>query len=176
MKSNVSSRIMAGKVVDSVSAKTDFLVAGENAGSKLTKARELGIQIISEEDLYKNGRGVITMHTLILKDWPRKVAVAQAPLGFFRRDCACGRESCIRVKLFWLRTISEHRWVIAAYSPQSSIRARMWSFDAAEQINGQFFEKRIRAAIALRESKPVTWTMKTMLAGWYLQNLMICPG
>ncbi|MFP5471184.1 MAG: NAD-dependent DNA ligase LigA [Bacteroidia bacterium] len=43
-----------GKVVSSISKKTDFVIAGENMGpSKLQKAQELGVKIISEHD-YKN--------------------------------------------------------------------------------------------------------------------------
>ena len=42
-----------GKVTGSVSRKTDYLLCGENAGSKLTKAQQLGIPVIDQDTLYK---------------------------------------------------------------------------------------------------------------------------
>ena len=42
-----------GKTSGSVSKKTDFVLAGEEAGSKLTKAQELGVKVLDEAEFRK---------------------------------------------------------------------------------------------------------------------------
>lgn len=48
---------LGAKVAGSVSKKTDYVIAGEAAGSKLTKAQELGVKVISEEEFEVMLRG-----------------------------------------------------------------------------------------------------------------------
>ena len=44
---------LGGKATGSVSKKTDYLVVGENAGSKLDKAKELGVKTLTEAEFEK---------------------------------------------------------------------------------------------------------------------------
>ena len=66
-RSQIEGRIksLGGVVADSVTKKTDFLVVGEDAGSKLAKAQKLGTTILDEETFEKLAGGEITPESLI---------------------------------------------------------------------------------------------------------------
>ncbi len=52
-EASVKIESLGGKVSGSVSGNTDFVLAGEEAGSKLDKAQKLGVKIIDEKEFLK---------------------------------------------------------------------------------------------------------------------------
>jgi len=56
-RKSIEARIkdLGGSPVGSISKKTDYLIAGDKAGSKLAKARELGVAVLTEDEFDKLG-------------------------------------------------------------------------------------------------------------------------
>ena len=53
-----------------------------------------------------------------------------------------------------VRDASGKPLALAAYSPQSQIRARVWTFDTSETVDRSFFSRKLTQAISLRERLP----------------------
>ena len=75
------------KVTGSVSKKTDFLLAGENAGTKLEKARELEVRVIDEDDARAPRRGRVARRAR-----PAPSARQRARVGVAPREAEARRE------------------------------------------------------------------------------------
>jgi 23S rRNA (cytosine1962-C5)-methyltransferase len=91
--------------------------------------------------------------TLVLKAGREKSLLRRHPWVFSgaveRVDGAAGAGDTVAV-----RAASGAFLAWAAYSPQSQIRARVWSFDERQQIDEAFFGERVRTAIARRAGIP----------------------
>ena len=84
-RKDIQQRIIdaGGKIVGSVSAKLNVLVAGEKAGSKLTKATSLGVQVWSEDELNDRLDGPSTGEDPSLGDVPQPSKAGQSSLSDF---------------------------------------------------------------------------------------------
>lgn len=52
-ETQAAARELGGRVTGSISRKTDVVVVGLNPGGKLEQARELGVEVMSEEEWYR---------------------------------------------------------------------------------------------------------------------------
>jgi len=91
------------------------------------------------------------MNSLVLKKGREKSVKRRHPWIFSGAVEKAGGKPGETVQV---RDIAGNPVAIAAYSPQSQIRARVWTFDLKEEIDADFFRRRIEKALALREALP----------------------
>ena len=81
-----------GRVAGSISKKTTALVAGEDAGSKLEKAKELGVEVIDEAELLTRGKAVsgdaVRGKQSSASGSPQETSVRRASARRGPRDCS----------------------------------------------------------------------------------------
>jgi 23S rRNA (cytosine1962-C5)-methyltransferase len=92
------------------------------------------------------------MKTIELREGKERSLLRRHPWVFQGSVAKGGADAGETVRI----TAADGRFLAwAAYSPHSMIRLRAWSFDEAERIDGAFFERRLRRAIALRARLPI---------------------
>ena len=87
------------------------------------------------------------MKTIRLKDGKERSLLRRHPWGF---EGSIARGSADAGELVRVESHDGRFLAWGAYSPQSSIRVRAWSFDEAQRIDAAFFTHRLQQAVALR--------------------------
>jgi 23S rRNA (cytosine1962-C5)-methyltransferase len=112
------------------------------------------------------GRGrqlrIYAMKTIRLRDGKERSLQRRHP-WVFEGSIASGKADSgetVRVQAH-----DGHFLAWGAYSPASMIRVRAWSFDEAERIDRAFFERRVSAAVAMRQRLPISSTGMRLVHG-----------
>ena len=93
------------------------------------------------------------MHRVVLKPGKEKSLARHHP-WVFSGAIARADESIAAGETVQLRAADGHFLALAAWSPKSQIRARVWSFDETEPVGAAFFARRIKSALQRRPAHP----------------------
>ena len=99
------------------------------------------------------------MHRVVLKPGKEKSLARRHP-WVFSGAIARADESIAPGETVQLRAADGHFLALAAWSPKSQIRARVWSFDETGQVDAAFFARRIKHALQRRPAHPPGTAMR----------------